>query len=90
MPTPLTPPIPQDQLEILQDASTLAAVADSAPQYIEESAIAVRLNSAANEGVRGYTTNKMLSAQTLTRLQELGYVVRIIGGNTEINLPAED
>jgi hypothetical protein len=86
---PLTPPIPQEQLEILQSAATLAAVADSAYQYNEEAAIALRLNSAANDGVRGYTTNKTLTADTLTKLKSLGYIVQKIGGNTEIHLPKE-
>ena len=83
----LTPPIPQDELGILQEASKLVVVADSAYQYIEEAAIALRLNTAANEGHREYTTNKALTKTTLDKLKELGYKVKIIGESTEIRLP---
>jgi hypothetical protein len=84
----LQPAICQEQINILQPAATLVKVAADAPQRIEIEAIALRLNTMANDGETEWTPKKSLNPTTIDELKNQGYIViPKANGLVEIRLP---
>jgi hypothetical protein len=84
----LQPAVPQEEMNVLKPAQDLAKIAKDAPERIELEAIALRLNTMANDGETAWTPKTALKKTTVDKLTSLGYIViPQAGGLVEIRLP---
>lgn len=68
--------IPENQYAVLQSASDVAAVSESAINDSEEIAVAKLINSSANTGQTAVLYNHALTDETISTLEGQGYTVK--------------
>jgi len=84
----LQPAIPQEQLNVLKPAQELAKIAKDASERVEREAIALRLNTMANDGGSEWTPTTPLMSSTIKLLENMKYIIiPKAGGLVEIRLP---